>query len=1046
MELIKRTKLLYQAGSSDKVYEVDLCLIRENLYAVNFRYGIRGKSLKEGSKTIQPVPLAEAQRIFDNLVASNLSKGYRDVSNESTIPSSPSSPVVTQTVTPTSIDRRNQVILNRLASRNSEKWPLERVIWRSGELKIKEATPLLISLVGTGEPLRDYCIAWALGWCGDKAAIPILKRLSQENSTADFVRRIAWEALLKLSDESEKEAMRSHKIEELPSKLRDLAKKGTSEAFSTALLEYLGSGDYRNFAVLDTIYQIDNEWVRPALLDILCQAPVKPNYFQRLRHIFKIAEYRHDAEVFGIFAYTFDKEPGTFDNPPIKKEYDPVKRRYISSKVRRYNRELQNPESKKAYSNQTREYLRRRMWRTLKQLGEEGDPDYIKLAVEILLQYSDRDAEEVRESTFTRWNRQRRINESFSKYWDKYASYLIFNHILYENSPRYIPPPQAWRCQDGYKPGDPEPKLREEAFPELWQQHPNELTQLLLASDCRPVHHFATKVLRNCKQFCQELEIEKVIQLLGSNYEVTAELAFDLAIDLYNSSQPNSDLVLAAADCILTKARSQAYKWIETQREYFFNQSSFIAGLVTSKQTDTRSFARRLLGASIISDTTARILIAQIIAVILALSPTQNETAREISETLFTSFSPQLRTLGFGVISDLIKHPMPEVQALGALILLNHQVAAADLPPDLIESLLASPYDSVRGIGVRIFGQLPDETLRSDRILIIAMAVNSSPDIRNGIRPIIKRLAADRTEFSIELAIDLIDLLSEPERYEGVHKDLVRLLKEDLPGWIYAIDKEKIMSLIRAKSSIAQELGGFSLKENSVRFVGEFEIDEIVKLANHEILAVREAARTIFTLNLQRIRSNREEMRSAVKLLESKWDDSREFALSVFSQFTSEDWTPEVMVNLCDSNREDVRRFGRDLVTCNFQQSYGHEYLLKFSEHPSADMQMFATNFLENHGGNNPDLLLELMPYFVTVLSGVNRGRIAKQRLFKFLETEALKSELSAMVVAEILTRQSATIAIGDKAAAIQIMLKIKNKYPDLSLPIEVKEVVEVRS
>lgn len=47
--------------------------------------------------------------------------------------------------------------------------------------------------------------------------------------------------------------------------------------------------------------------------------------------------------------------------------------------------------------------------------------------------------------------------------------------------------------------------------------------------------------------------------------------------------------------------------------------------------------------------------------------------------------------------------------------------------------------------------------------------------------------------------------------------------------------------------------------------------------------------------------------------------------------------------------------------------------------------------------------------------------------------------------MAEILTRQSLTIAIGDKAKAIEIMLKIHNSYPEVSLPISVKSVSEVR-
>lgn len=1046
MELIKRTTLLYQAGSSDKVYEVDLCQTGENRYVVNFRYGRRGTNLKEGSKTVQAVPLAEAQRVFDKLVNSQIQKGYRDVT-EQRISETPALATIQGANDVITGNARHQAILNRLVNRDNRKWPLERAIWRAGELKIREATPSLIQLIATGEPLRDYCIAWALGWCGDESAIPYVRALSQHKSVAEFVRRIAWEALFKLSDEQTRAAMRSQKIEELPSELRSLARNGSAEAFATALRTYLSSGDYRRFVVLDTIYQIDNEYVRPALLDTLCDTPLKPNYFQRIRHIFKMAEYRHDAEVFGILAYAFEKEPGTFNNQRRGWEYDSVRRTYRRSRQRRYSEELKSPQSKKAYSSQTREYLRRRVWRTLEQLGEEGDSNYVNLAVSILLQYSDDDAEEVKQLTFTRWNQQRRSHDRISIAWDTYAGYLTFNHILYENSPRYVSHPKAWRCREGYKPGHPEPKVREEAFPELWVQNPGALLQLLLKSDCRPVHHFAVKALQECQQFCAQLNVDTLIKLLSKPYEVTAELGFELASDRYNPAQPNSQLVLAVANCVLQEARRQAYRWIEAQREYFFESSNFIAGLVTSQQADTRAFARRLLSSSILSDATARVLIGRIIAAVLALSPTQTDMAREIGETLLISFTPQLRNLGFGVILDLLRHPMPEIQELGARILLNHETRAVDLPLDLIESLLASPYESVRGIGVRIFGQLPDENLMGDRILLIAMAINAVTDIRNAIRPVIRRLATNHPDFGTELASDFINVLTTAERHEGVHSYLVLLMREDIPGWMSSISKEKAMQLLRAKSSVAQGLGGLVLSEERDRFLHEFETSEIVKLANHEILSVREAAREMFLQILDRIRTDSQEILAAVRLLESKWDDSRSFASTIFSTyFTTEDWTPEVIVSICDSIREDVRSFGRDLVTRNFQQSYGQDYLLKFSEHPSTDMQMFATNYLENYAVNNPNRLRELTPYFVSVLCRVNRGRIAKQRIFAFLDTEAQKSEEAAQIVADILTLQSVTMAIGDKAAAIQTMLKIHKNYPQLSLPIQVKLVSEVRN
>jgi hypothetical protein len=74
----------------------------------------------------------------------------------------------------------------------------------------------------------------------------------------------------------------------------------------------------------------------------------------------------------------------------------------------------------------------------------------------------------------------------------------------------------------------------------------------------------------------------------------------------------------------------------------------------------------------------------------------------------------------------------------------------------------------------------------------------------------------------------------------------------------------------------------------------------------------------------------------------------------------------------------------------------------------------------------------------------VNKARVAKDRVLTFLAQEAVKSEESAMIVAEILARQSATIAIGDKATTIEMMLAIHRNYPQIPLPLAVKRL-EVR-
>ena len=92
----------------------------------------------------------------------------------------------------------------------------------------------------------------------------------------------------------------------------------------------------------------------------------------------------------------------------------------------------------------------------------------------------------------------------------------------------------------------------------------------------------------------------------------------------------------------------------------------------------------------------------------------------------------------------------------------------------------------------------------------------------------------------------------------------------------------------------------------------------------------------------------------------------------------------------------------------------------------------------------DPDKLEQLTPYFVSILSRVNKGRVAKSRSILFLEEQALKNTESAKIAAHIFTRQSVTMAIGNKAKYIEAMLRIQNQYPDIQVPLDIQSV-EVR-
>jgi hypothetical protein len=262
------------------------------------------------------------------------------------------------------------------------------------------------------------------------------------------------------------------------------------------------------------------------------------------------------------------------------------------------------------------------------------------------------------------------------------------------------------------------------------------------------------------------------------------------------------------------------------------------------------------------------------------------------------------------------------------------------------------------------------------------------------------------------------------------------------------------LRLALASSHGAQELGGFLIDTRAradAAWAQSFTTDEVVELADAEVIAVRQAAWTLFDLLIVRYRQatnpdgHLDEVARAVRLLDVDWEDTRRFFFAAFRRrLGASDFTPGILVSVCDSVRADVQQFGRELVTKYFGEEAGQEYMLKLSEHPSAELQLFVTNYLERYCADDSQRLRELAHYFTSVLARVNRGRVAKARVIAFLTSEAQKSEAAARVVAGILARQSATVAVGMKASTIEAMLAIRRAYPDIPLPLDIKPV-EVR-
>ena len=104
------------------------------------------------------------------------------------------------------------------------------------------------------------------------------------------------------------------------------------------------------------LYARDTNASRAALMDLIRRADLRFGLWGGLKRIYKLAESRHDAEMFGILAWRFDVERGRGGN----------------------GREV---------SAGTLTYLRRRAWRYLRHLGAAVPELYPQFAVEVLRHY-----------------------------------------------------------------------------------------------------------------------------------------------------------------------------------------------------------------------------------------------------------------------------------------------------------------------------------------------------------------------------------------------------------------------------------------------------------------------------------------------------------------------------------------------------------------------------------------------------------------------------------------------------------------------------------
>lgn len=1160
MKLIEQSKLFFKEANSDKVYEIDLCEVGADLYVVNFRFGKRGASLKDGTKTPSPIGRIKAKAVFTALETEKRKKGYQtETEMFQELPD----------ITTTSTNTVEGTLLQRLqnavdSTKDKEvntfktKWKTSRVAWKVGVLRFKEAVPFLMKLIEKGDAMQRYSVLWALVRCQDERAIPTFKAYFNNDSYAEHVCKIAKEGILglknaeKVENKEIQKGVQNQLFESLPPIIQQLVKNESSNGLEKEI-DLRIAEKQKDFQFLETLYLLAHVYpfLSKVILNVLSKMPLRPPFFKAIRSIYKLAEVRDDVRLLGMLAYRFEKSGSMYKSVSVSEEmkednwyYRHKTRKYIteiSEQIADIKKEVRKKDSKIGFSQQTKEHFQHRDLTRLKEYGvqtlenETQNHNYVKLATAILLGYQQVDYQASFVSTsYGNWdNTTRKYTHSFTTY-PEYSSSLLLNLILNGNNKELELVEGKWRKKEKitvisdnwyaetpanttHHSGIEQIKLfnqktlaeqkeqqklenRNEFFPQKWDALPQAYVQLLAEGQLGIIHEFAYKNLKTHEKYNElisKFDTKLLKKLISSNFVIPSFFGVEICKEKLNQSF-DKELTLILLNSQIEEGRNLAKEIIE-KNSFEFTQDTnfnlFVSELVFNHHSDIRIWANQFLQTLNLSEEKWQIIVAKSISEMLHENINySSEVLKDAQTILKTNAKSVLEKLSWTIVLELLENEMLQNQVFASDILLlkSKLIKSTDIPFSILNGFFESKSEEIRANGMEIFAAYPQNALLEAHELLGNMLISPYQNLRNSARQIVTDLIANsysgnanknskENQFSESIVTKLILALrkkdpeetkreeAEKEKEEqirqeanksanqsenqsnnagihslpndiqlSVHKEIADLLITFFDAYLSKITLKTTLNLLHGNYREGQFVGFHILKNHIITNPSdkekEISIRQLIALAAHELLEIRNWTLEYYQNNVARIRYERDE---ALRILDTKWDDVRQKAMLFFREnFTENDWDVDSLVSIADSVRPDVEAFGKELITKFFEEKDGEKYLTMLSQHPSNSMQLFATNYLERFATGNLPRLKEMEFYFRCVLMQVNKGRIAKDRVLEFLEKEALSSKETAFWVVPLFNDLVATSAVQDKERFIQILQKLKTKYDNLKVAL----------
>ncbi|WBX73027.1 WGR domain-containing protein [Tenacibaculum pacificus] len=688
MKLIKQKKLYFLDEKSDKVYEVDLCE-SQDLFIVNFRYGRRGASLREGTKTVFPVSYEEAEKIFNKLVGSKEKKGYSEEAKELENPKKEENTTRKDTI----LKYLNQA-LKGTYTRN---WKVSRIINRVGALKIKEAIPLIAQFIHSSDEFEQYNALSVLIDFNESDYIEDAIKVFKKDTFNTIGGRISAAYILKYGNATNIKIVQN-----------EVAKHITKSEIDSLATQFLGEGSKNPMLLFYAyIHSYNNDLERANLFKIIAKIPLKVNTFKSVRYIYRTAYTTNDTQFFALVSKRI-----AISNPSYTSDYPYTDDSYnwVEASV---EKKKQNPRI--AFSGKTKNYFNGATYRKIYDLSIDNQEAYIDCVKEILCSLNDKE-DRAPENITSEWF----YNESKGKYevenrkYPKYHQFLALMYVLYGNSTRFKCIGNKWFYIDELT----DNTIREEILPTVWNQEPAEVLSILANAKSTIAVDFSLKIIKANPHFLENISEEILAKLIRHYHPKVLDLIAEVLEQKYATTQASEEILLILLASKNKKAVELGIKWLDKYEASYLSSTSLLTKLLLTDEVLVIGYLINLYKNDVAYNTP--IFIDDLITLFEEPSKYTSEFLIAVNYLIGNTFFGELLSATSAQYIISLSASSSVTNQLFAINLAKHNTTSVyELFKDTYKEYITSDEAVLRTAGIELLAYFPDEFLLENKQDII---------------------------------------------------------------------------------------------------------------------------------------------------------------------------------------------------------------------------------------------------------------------------------------------------------------------------------------